>query len=223
MQRTCALVPVKAPALAKSRLAPVLEPEECASLCMAMLSDVLAALDGASHVNEVAVVTADKNVAALAKKNGYRVMNDDAMNLCDALDSAARELADNGVETVLIVPADVPTISSGDIDALIEKHCGGLSISPAIRDGGTNALVCSPPDAVPFCYGEDSAKKHLQRAEQAGIEAVRLPLPAFFRDVDLPDDLLWLKNQPCAHHTLDFLRESGINARLKPGTVGTAL
>lgn len=222
MQRTCALVPVKAPALSKSRLTPMLEQDECASLCMAMLSDVLDALNGASSVNEIAVVTSDKHVAKLAQRHGHQVIQDDSGDLCGALDSAARQLAENGVETVLIVPADMPTINSADVDALIAKHRGGLSISPAIRDGGTNALVCSPPDAVAFCYGQDSANKHLQRAEQAGIPSTRLPVPAFFRDVDLPDDLLWLNNQQCGQHTLDFLRESGINARLKPGATGTS-
>ena len=221
--RTCALVPVKPPARSKSRLAPVLEQDECASLSMAMLSDVIDALAGAASVDEVAVITADEEVAAMVRQAGHRVIEDVGTDLCGALDAAARKLADNGVETLLIVPADIPTITSSDVDNLIKKHKGGLSISPAIRDGGTNALVCSPPDAVAFCYGKDSARRHLQRAENAGLVCSRLPVPAFFRDVDLPDDLVWLNSQQCAPHTLDFLRESGINARLKPGVSGTRL
>jgi len=221
--RTCALVPVKPPARSKSRLVPVLEQDECASLSLAMLSDVIDALAGAASVDEVVVITADEDVASMVRQAGHRVIEDVSTDLCGALDAAARQLAENGVETLLIVPADIPTITSTDVDNLINKHQGGLSISPAIRDGGTNALVCSPPDAVAFCYGKDSARKHLQRAERAGIVSSRLPVPAFFRDVDLPDDLVWLNSQQCAPHTLDFLRESGINARLKPGVSGTRL
>ncbi len=221
--QTCALVPVKAPARSKSRLSPVLEQDECACLSMAMLSDVIDALAGAASVDEVVVITADADVAAFVRQAGHRVMQDCSNNLCGALDAAARQLAADGVKTVLIIPADIPTITSADVDNLIRKHKGGLSISPAIRDGGTNALVCTPPDAVAFCYGKDSARKHLRRAERAGIVSSRLPVPAFFRDVDLPDDLVWLNSQQCAPHTLDFLRESGINARLKPGVSGTRL
>jgi hypothetical protein len=36
---------------------------------------------------------------------------------------------------------------------LIEGHPGGLSLCPAARDGGSNALLLSPPTAMPFLYG----------------------------------------------------------------------
>jgi 2-phospho-L-lactate guanylyltransferase (CobY/MobA/RfbA family) len=143
--------------------------------------------------------------------------------LCQSLDAAAKHLAQQGVSTVLIIPADVPTVKAADIDQLIERHRGGLSISPAIRDGGTNALVCSPPDAIDFCYGKNSAHRHLQKAQDANISCTRLPAPAFFRDIDLTDDLVWLNNQSHGAHTLAYLRESGINARLQPATLGKAV
>lgn len=219
---TVALVPVKTPCTAKTRLAPVLGQDECASLCMAMLEDVLDALSQAKHIDEVAVVTTDDTVAAMAKELGHSVLRDDGRGLCAALDSAAATLAAGGATTVLILPADIPTITAGDVDALLERHSGGLSISPAIRDGGTNALVCSPPDAISFCFGRDSASRHMSAAEKSGVPCHRLPVPAFFRDVDLPEDLAWLGNQEKGSHTLDFLRRSGIRARLHSITRGLA-
>lgn len=217
-----ALVPVKTPCEAKTRLSPVLGQDECARLCMAMLEDVLFALAGAQRIDAVAVVTTDDRVADFTAELGHTVMRDDGKGLCAALDAAAAELAAVGTQTVLIVPADIPTVSSADIDVLIERHNGGLSISPAIRDGGTNALICSPPDAVPFCYGRDSASRHMRAAEQSGVPCHRLPVPAFFRDVDLPEDLAWLGSQQKGAHTLEFLQQSGIRARLHSITLGAA-
>ncbi len=225
MTRTCALIPVKAPERSKSRLAPVLEQSECADLSIAMLNDVLAALTAAQCIDAIAVLTADARVADLVAAAGHQVLPDFSADLCSSLDSAARQISAAGFATLLVIPADMPTVGPADIDALIARHQGGLSISPAIRDGGTNALVCSPPDAVTFCFGNDSARRHLQSAARAGIDALRVPVPAFFRDVDLPDDLLWLSNElstrKCGRHTQEFLRDSGITARLRPGATGT--
>jgi len=219
---TAALVPVKSPARAKTRLLGVLEPEECARLTLAMLDDVLNALADAPSIDEVYVVTGDETIAERVKSLGHRVLHETNVGLCAALDGAAAELANAGIDTVLVLPADLPTVTAHDIEDLLKRHDTGLSISPAIRDGGTNALVCSPPNAVPFCFGKDSAARHAQQAESSGIENHRLPVPAFFRDVDLPDDLAWLSGQANDTRTCEFLRHSGIGARLTSLNFGKA-
>jgi len=97
-----------------------------------------------------------------------------------------------------------------------------LSICPAIRDGGTNALVCSPPDAMPFQFGSDSARKHLEEAAVRGMPNARLRMHAFFRDIDTPDDLVWLAGQKNGINTVRFLQQSGIAARLGPDHLGAS-
>jgi 2-phospho-L-lactate guanylyltransferase len=65
-----ALVPVKAPGDAKMRLSPVLSPDERAALQRAMLSDMLAALSRAASLAGVAVISPDRDVAAVAGRHG---------------------------------------------------------------------------------------------------------------------------------------------------------
>ena len=115
--------------------------------------------------------------------------------MCDSLNSAAQHIAELGAKTLLIVPADMPTISAHDIDELLERHTSGLSICPAIRDGGTNALVCSPPNAMPFQFGPDSARRHIDEAARRNVPHARIAMHAYFRDIDTPDDLAWLASQ----------------------------
>jgi 2-phospho-L-lactate guanylyltransferase len=210
-----ALVPVKAPQQAKSRLLSVLQPSECAMLSRSMFMDVLAALDEAKSISKIGVLTNDNDVAALARQLGHHVIEDEAAGkLCDGLDSAARYIAAQDATSVLVLPGDIPTITAADIDELIGRHTAELSVCPAIRDGGTNALVCTPPDAVAFKFGNNSAQRHIEAAEQAGLKVERLAVSAFFRDIDLPTDLAWLLTQTTADNTIRFLRQSGIAARL---------
>jgi 2-phospho-L-lactate guanylyltransferase len=221
MNEVWALLPVKSPGQAKTRLSSLLQPQECASLSRAMLTDVLAALNESKHIAKIAVLTNDKDIVALADRLGYIVIEDPSdSELCDSLNAAAQRIAELGAKTLLILPADMPTISARDIDELLDRHTSGLSICPAIRDGGTNALVCSPPNALLFQFGPDSARRHIDEAARHNVPHARLAMHAYFRDIDTPDDLAWLANQPSAPHTLRFLREAGIMARLGPGLLG---
>jgi len=222
MSGTWALVPVKTPEHSKTRLASVLQPQECASLSRAMFLDVLNALGAAAGITHIAVLTNDDEVAEIVAQLGHEVIRDQhGGELSKGLNAAARYIADQGADVMLVIPGDIPTISPQDIEQLLKRHLelekGGLSLCPAIRDGGTNALVCSPPDALPFQFGVDSAQRHLDIAEQHGLHTMRLPMQAFFRDIDIPDDLVWLSHQDSDSNTLRFLRQSGIFARLSPG------
>jgi hypothetical protein len=61
-------------------------------------------------------------------------------------------------------------------------------IAPA-HDGGTNALVVSPPDAMPFAYGPDSCAAHQKAAAGGGLSCLIMPLPSLLYDVDRSADL----------------------------------
>lgn len=223
MSNVWALIPVKQLECAKTRLASVLRPQECAMLSRAMFMDVITALKDAASVTNIAVLTNDPEVAELASQLGHTVIADPMDgDLCAGLDSAAQQIAAAGADTVLIMPGDLPTVSTADIEELVAAHSGGLSLCPAIRDGGTNALVCTPPDAIPFCFGVDSARKHIAAADENGLQAARLPMHAFFRDIDTPDDLAWLARQDGSGNTVRFLHQSGIAARLGPGLMGAS-
>jgi 2-phospho-L-lactate guanylyltransferase len=222
MSHAWALIPVKTLEHSKTRLNPVLEQNECASLSRAMFLDVLDAMNEAAGIDHIAVLTDDPVVTELAEQLGHVVIPDEsAGQLSVGLNAAASKLASMGAELIVVTPGDLPTLLPEDIEQLLARHKGGLSVCPAIRDGGTNALVCSPPDAMRFQFGDDSARKHLEQAASQGMQGERLSLVAFFRDIDTPDDLAWLAQQGKDNHTSRFLQQSGIAARLGPGQLGT--
>ena len=82
MSHTWALIPVKSPEHSKTRLASVLQPHECANLSRAMFMDVLAAMATAAHIDRIAVLTNDDEIAGIAEKLGHLVLADECEGKC---------------------------------------------------------------------------------------------------------------------------------------------
>lgn len=226
MATAWALVPIKPFPAAKSRLSAALSREECEQLAAGMARDVLRALIAAPEIAGIGILTGEATLARFPEAAGARLFAETpGGDWCADLGTAARTLAANGARTLIVLPSDLPTLSAGDIRALLAAHTAtseGVTVAAA-RDGGTNALVVTPPTVIPFRFGPDSAAAHIAEATQRGVVAQRLDLPAFARDIDTPDDVRWLCQQRIACATIAWLRASGLADRLKqapPATPG---
>jgi 2-phospho-L-lactate/phosphoenolpyruvate guanylyltransferase len=191
-----AVVPVKETSKAKERLAPMLTPARRQQLACAMLEDVLGALAATAELASILVVTVDPAAALIAARYGAQVC---AQNAAEghsaAVAGAARRLAAKRLD-MLTVPADIPLVRPGDIHELLAccrtaRSASGQAfcIVPAHDQRGSNAVACSPADAVPLRFGEDSFLPHLAAARERGIEPVVLRLPRIALDIDTPEDL----------------------------------
>lgn len=207
---TIALVPVKGFAKAKSRLAEVLTATERATLAEAMLRDVVAAATACNGVQRVILLGGLDARKVAAEEHAHWLDDGGAPDLNEALGLAAASLAAAGVTRLVILPGDLPTLSSRDISALLACHEHGLTIRPAHNDGGTNALVLTPPDAMGFHFGPDSARRHMASALAKDMPAQKLALEAFARDIDGPADLRWLSQQTAGTHTSRWLARRGL-------------
>ncbi|MBT5890471.1 MAG: 2-phospho-L-lactate guanylyltransferase [Chromatiales bacterium] len=218
MNRIWAILPVKTTALAKTRLASLLSDDECAKLALAMMLDVIDSLKASHRIAQVAVVTADAEVAKFAREQGCLIMLETTNGLNENLMVVAQELQEKMIDGILIVPGDLPMLSPTTIDDLIKSHGTGISLCAAEKDGGTNALLCTPPAAIHFHYGKDSARLHLAEAKNNGVKCQQQFLSDFQTDIDEPDDLRWLVNQSlkakAGVHTSQYLAGSGIAERL---------
>jgi 2-phospho-L-lactate guanylyltransferase len=212
---TWALVPLKPATGAKSRLAEVLDADARATLAREMARDVLATLTASPGLAGVALLAPAGE--ELAQEFGCRSLRDDpALGLNGNLAQALAALAADGAGTVVIVPADVPGIAPAEVATLLAAHGSGVTLVPASRDGGTNALALTPPGAIAPAFGADSARRHREAARAAGRAMTALDLAGFARDIDTPADLLWLCGMPeGAPRTRRYLEASGVCARLR--------
>lgn len=222
-----AIVPAKPFAAAKGRLAWLLSDAERAELARVMLDDVLRALLNSHSLAGTSVVTSDPDVAAAACRAGAEVLPEPGgEGLLHALAHAAGVLAAARHGGMLVVPSDVPLIRRADVDAIAAEHAGDrcATLVAASRDGGTNALACSPPQALPLCYGKNSFRRHHGAAMACGLATKVLAMPRVALDIDEPEDLLAFIEQPAATRTHAFLAASGIEQRVRrtclPGGLG---
>jgi 2-phospho-L-lactate guanylyltransferase len=129
------LLPVKAFAQAKVRLAPALGAVERAELARHMAERVLAA----AHPLPVAVVCDDDGVAAWAEAQGALVIPEPGRGLDGAVTAGVEHLARAGFGRVIVAHADLPLATAlgwlGDDD--------GITLVPDRREDGTN-VVCLP-------------------------------------------------------------------------------
>jgi 2-phospho-L-lactate/phosphoenolpyruvate guanylyltransferase len=106
-------------------------------------------------------------------------------------------LLEFGYREVLILPADLPTITAADIDGLTHAgRIGGFAIAPDTAGAGTNALCLASAQPFRFQFGLDSRQLHLQEAERMGLSPQEVHLPGLQFDVDSPADLSRLDGQP---------------------------
>jgi len=208
-----AVVPVKERISAKERLAPILRPQARQALALAMLEDVLAAVTIAPGIAGLLVVTVDAEAGQLAAGYGARVIEVGARDgHTGAVTAAARLLAAEGCAGMLTLPGDIPLVTPAEVAGVVAAHppAPAFTIVPSHDERGSNAIACSPPNAVPLRFGEDSFYPHLRAAEACGIRPNVVHLPGIALDIDSPEDVVSFMRTPSLTRAWAVLAEERV-------------
>ena len=212
-----AVMPVKNFDKAKERLSPFLTRDERKALFGAMVEDILETLAHSRGLAGILVVTCDPDAIKLAKRYGCETLIEEANAGHSAASSfGAEALAANHIAGMIQIPGDLPALTAADIEAALSAHgdAPSITIAPSRDEFGSNAVVCSPPNLLPFHFGDDSFSLHLDKARRLGVEPVILRRPGFALDIDTADDLRAFLDAPRQGRTLAYLNKSGIVKRL---------
>ena len=192
-----ALVPVKQLDQSKQRLEPCLG-DGCLEFTVAMLKDLLNALDQCRSISRIAIVTADRRVKSIGKHYGVLVVDESEsgdMNL--AVTQGVNAIHDAGGTRVAVFPADIPLLTGDEIDRLIQTMLADevngagstIGICPSADQGGTNFLYLDTAGKFPFDYGPSSYQLHLKAATEASCQVVIFSSPTVSLDIDRQPDL----------------------------------
>lgn len=207
-----AIVPVKPLRDGKSRLAHILSADERAQLTTRILNRTLEVLRAAPQVYRTLVVSRDPAVLKLARQQGaYTFGEGEKTGLNMALTRAAHVAAAQSATGLLVLPADLPLISGGDVETLIDSTLPAMptAIRPDMQNGsapqtlsaprimaicpdrleeGTNALYISPPTGFRFQFGSGSFDLHLQEGQRLGMNCQIVHSPGLKFDLDTEED-----------------------------------
>jgi 2-phospho-L-lactate guanylyltransferase len=218
------LVPVKNLSSAKQRLAAVLDQPARTELAQAMLHDVAATLAAWPRRPDCALVTSDPFAIELARQYDFEIIPDPANpGETGAIEMATRLCVSRGVDSTLVIPADIPLIQASELDQILEHAPNeGSVLVPAADKRGTNAVFRRPANLFPLRFGNDSFKPHLTAAQATGKPCIVLQLPGIAVDVDNPADLQQLLAHPGNTRTQSLLRRWALDGRsLATGTEGS--
>ncbi len=106
----------------------------------------------------------------------------------------------------------------------VSEHCPvhgqplpAVTVAPDRFRSGTNALLCSPPDCIPFRFGDGSFHAHLREAKRVGAAHSPVVIEGIGLDVDHPDDLAELLRRDRGSRSARLLAASGLNTLLPDG------
>jgi 2-phospho-L-lactate guanylyltransferase len=210
------LIPVKNLAAAKQRLASVLDQPARTELAQAMLHDVVAELAAWKRRPACALVTGDPFARELAAQYNFEIIPDpENPGETGAIEMATRVCMERGVESTLVIPADIPLIQASELEQIYANAPQeGSVLAPAGDGRGTNAAFRRPANLFPLRFGNDSFKPHLAAARATGKTCVVLKLPMIGIDVDNPEDLQPLLAHPGETRSQRLIRRWAREGRL---------
>jgi 2-phospho-L-lactate/phosphoenolpyruvate guanylyltransferase len=185
---TCwTIIPVKGPEVGKRRLVGALDEPARRSLVAAMLGKVVAATQAARNVDHLVVLGPSRHGLSPA----IALHPDPGGGLNAALADALRAVADGGATRAVVIAADLPQVTTRDIELLAAAPPETIAIAPDRHETGTNAVSLPLPAAreFAFAFGPDSFARHNEAAENLGLAVEIIESPGLMRDIDVPADL----------------------------------
>jgi 2-phospho-L-lactate guanylyltransferase len=213
---TAVLVPVKEHRNAKSRMAAILTPEERAQLARTMFEDVACALTDLS--TPAVVVTNSEDAAQRARRLGWRVLWETCqISESAAVDAASAQLLQEGISSVLRLPADLPLVTCTDLEQILSDGMPAPStvLVPSVDRLGTNALLRTPPDLYPSRFGRNSFVLHMQEARRSQAQIRVIENSNIALDLDDTLDLRRFLERPSDTQTHQLLQKLGVRERLE--------
>jgi 2-phospho-L-lactate guanylyltransferase len=211
------LIPVKDLRRAKQRLALLMTQEERTRLAWAMLENTFAAAASARNVDRVAVVTLYAPAIELARKYGMElIIETEQISESASVDFGSKEAKNRGAAAVLRLPIDLPLVTAGDIETILEYdgEAPSIVVVPSRDGAGTNAILRRPPDLFPSHFGPGSLAKHLAEAAAAKASCRVIELHRIALDIDDPSDVSEFIRRGQGVSAYELLTAMGVPKRL---------
>jgi len=180
---------MKDPAKAKTRLEPLLGSDARAALARTLFEHSLSFFCQFYPETPLCVVTPSPAIADLTRHHGAIALMQETGGINEAAQEAVNWAMSLGRQHLLIIHADIVVLQVTEINQMIEAAKETAVVIAASHDGGSNALLLSPPDIIQPSFGSHSAAAHAAAAKKAQVTCKNLRLAHLCHDIDTPQDL----------------------------------
>ena len=204
---TRVIIPIKKLEDSKTSFSEKFTTEQRKELTISMLKDMLNTIKKVEEADPL-VITPDEKIEELMKQQGIPNIKEPDIGLNKSLDMAIEKSIESDYNSVLILPGDLPLISSEDIEEILEmgESSQGVVLTPS-KENGTNTLFLRPPDIIDLRFGGESFFDHMREATERDITPRLYRSENLERDMDRPEDLAKVEALGEGTETHDFLRE----------------
>ncbi len=188
---TWAIIPIKDPARAKSRLSGVLPDTERELFVLSLFEHVVAAARAADCFDRIVVATDSDRLAGMALDNGLGVQRDrPGARLNQVIDECLKRAQTEGATATVVLMSDLPNLTADElVDIVAHLPETGVVLGPDDEDEGTNVLAMRPPGSWNTCFGNTgSFNMHRARLQKYEVNVEIYESPGVAFDVDTPDD-----------------------------------
>ncbi len=196
MTKDFAIVPVKGLLESKSRLSRSIGIQDKKKLIVALLDDVLTAVEDSELFNRVLVVSPDPDVEEAANLPDGAFLHQEGQGLNAGVRQSTFFAMREKASSVAILLADIPLLEPRDLKELysVGDTAPRVVLSPSLK-GGTNVMVREPPNIIAPAYGRWSFSTHLRAAQKTGFAAYSVSNPRLSFDVDTSEDLIAVRRK----------------------------
>jgi 2-phospho-L-lactate guanylyltransferase len=162
-----AAVLYKGTSRAKTRLTDTLSPGDRAQLTAAWLERAMEALVDSPAIGDVAVVCPSSAIIPPLRIAPH-VIHDSGDDINAAVRLAQHWATRRRARALLVLPSDLPAVAPVDIDAVTSQLVTPGGVLVPSKDGGTGALLLSPPNLIEPSFGPSSAQSHIDSISRSG-------------------------------------------------------
>lgn len=176
-----AIVPIKSLQNGKTRLRPVLSDQARRRLIAEMFRHVVSSACRAREIEGVAVLGPPETELPAR----IPLIVDRGRDLNSAIAGALPDMAALGARRLVILPADLPMLTTDDVDDLARAAGdGAIGIASDNSSRGTNGLSLALSTHFPFAFGDESFRRHCAAARELDLAVRRVNSESLGFDVD---------------------------------------
>lgn len=167
-------------------------------------------LNKSSSISDIVVISNNDNLKDTISNDKLTFLTDRNEGVNNAILIADSYLDGKDVDGSIVIPIDLPLMTSKDIDHLCEistEFSKCVMICPSKRFDGTNILFRKPHNIIKTHYDNNSYRNHLLEAKRGNIFIKDLYHNNLVFDIDTKEDLFSLTK---IGNWRDILKEIGI-------------